>query len=188
MRLETVDAVRQKLAFEVVLHSAAQMRLNAACGAVLRRASYDVNLRSDILQEATLLLVERLTPARLAYFDEGADRFGGWFYVMCRRCCLDAWRRHNPPWVCATQFVDSERLLEIVDIPGPEPLWGRLMQMIGALQNPLVRSAVLDCVAGLSVGESAARLDVCPRTVNRLRCQGRELLRAKAAQELADQC
>lgn len=188
MRQETVDAVRQGLAFEVVLHSAAQMRLNMACGAVLRRTRHDANLRSDILQEATVLLVERLTPVRLAYLDEGADRFGGWLYTMCRRCCLDAWHRHNPPWVCATQFVDSDNLLEIADIPSPEPLSNRLLQMISALQDPLLRSVVLDCLAGLGVGESAARLDVGPRTVNRLRHQGRELLRRRAAEELVDQC
>jgi DNA-directed RNA polymerase specialized sigma24 family protein len=187
MRRATADVVRRRLAFEIVLHSSGQMRLKAACGAVLLGASHDFSLRSDILQEATLLMVERLTPPCLAYLDEGADRFGGWLYTMCRRCCLDAWHRERPAWVCATLFVDPNQLLDVAAPPQRESLRSRLLRMIGTLEDPQLRSVLLDCVAGFSVSETADRLALCPRTVDRLRSEGREMLRRIAAEELVDE-
>ena len=187
MRRETADLMRRKLAFEIVVHSVAQMKLKAACGAVLGRASRDVHLRADILQEAELLMVERLTAPCLPYIDEGADPFGGFLYTMCRWCCFDAWNEQDPDWVRATKFVDQDQLLNVAAPPNREPLWHRLLRMIAALKNPMMRSVLLYYVAGFGVDETADRLKLCPRTVDRLRHEGREMLRRMAAEELVDE-
>jgi DNA-directed RNA polymerase specialized sigma24 family protein len=188
LRHETVDSARRRLAFEIVLHPAGEMRLKAACGAVLGRASHDLSLRSDILQAATVRLVERLTQPGLAYLDESADEFGGWLYSMCRSCCFDAWESERSPWVGETSVVDPDQLLNVAASPYQEPLWIRLLRMIGALDDPMQRIVLLHCLAGFDVNESADRLGLSARTVNRLRHEGCEVLRRIVAEELIDNC
>src|SRR5437879_11423492 len=84
MRQQNSAGARRELAFQVVLHSASTIRLEAACGTVVRYQVDEANLSADVLQEARLFLCDWLTDESLNYIDMGVDRFGSWYWILCR--------------------------------------------------------------------------------------------------------
>src|SRR5216684_5944110 len=96
MRRQASADARIGLAFELVLHPAAQTRLVSACPAVLRRLAAHAGLGDDLRQESMRLLAGWLSAETLNYADAGIDAFGCWYWTLCRRASRRALDEYRP--------------------------------------------------------------------------------------------
>jgi DNA-directed RNA polymerase specialized sigma24 family protein len=172
---------------EFVMQPVVRQKLTAGCRAVLAHNSRPHDWYSDVMQEATLVLLGRLAAGRLSYRDDGPEHFGGWLHKLCHDACADAWERVNRRRPFRIVFVDVDRLASVAARPRRQHACDRLMRAIGAIADGRVRAAMLHWYGRLSTEDSALLLSVSARTVRRLRRQGRQELRALLSGELADE-
>jgi RNA polymerase sigma factor (sigma-70 family) len=176
------SVVGQRLCREFVGHPSVQCLVRCNCNTVLKDLRRFQDLRDDVAQEATLILMARLTGGKIHFVDEGADHFGRWLCKFCHAACADACERLRRQW--RLRSADSRQLEQLAAKPVREHLRDSLMRAIVQIADPEVRTAMIHWfVEELSVHESAALLGVCERTVYRLRWRGLEALHELLALE-----
>jgi hypothetical protein len=184
--------MRQRRSIEDRRDSSFRLVLCRASMDRLERALIDCpfcpgDLHADTLQEVTLLLVESFSAESLHYTDLGADRFGRWYWTVCCHVCERAARKLLGDALNRLAFVDPETLSQVAAAPEVhEHRFDKLLPAIGQLPEGPIKKAMLDWEAGLTVDESARRRGVSPRTIDRLRERGRQLVLESLNSELAE--
>src|SRR5262249_48684010 len=111
------------------------------------------------------------------YIDVGVDRFGSWYWVLCRRACRQGLKQCCPQFSHVIASVDPSCLTEVPAVPVREHPSDRFARAVGAITEQRLHQALLDWWSGQTVEQSAIRQGLSLRTINRLRQQGRRLLR-----------
>jgi hypothetical protein len=114
-RLPSV-ADRRNSSFRIVASRASMVRLEDA---VVKCPSCPVDRRADILQEATLVLVESFSAESIHYTDQGTNEFGTWYWTVCSNACARAARRLREAASDLVEFVDSGMLAHVSAAPDP---------------------------------------------------------------------
>lgn len=177
LSLATSAEEKRLLTGQFLLHPAFQRRLRGACGAVMRRWAARPDLRGDVLQEATLQVVEHFRHFPSACADLGGDTFGGWCWTICYRACQKAWGKSRPLWFRSIRLVEQETLAAMPDRVQAPHFRESLIVILNQLPNGIIRGVLVDWAAGVAATETACRYSLSPQSVTRLRQRGLTLLR-----------
>jgi hypothetical protein len=186
MRQAASADVRHDLAFQITLCPASMNRLQAACSTVVKCLSDRANLRSDILQEATLFIVEWLSAESLDYEDRGLDFFGSWYWTLCLRACRRALKKCRPLEGTLIKSLYARDVLSRTPPSAIELLWNDVLQAIAQIQNPLLKSVMADMAQGINQARSGKLHGVSQSRVSQLRQEGIVLLRRSLHGDAAD--
>jgi DNA-directed RNA polymerase specialized sigma24 family protein len=180
MRKEDSTVCRRSAAFEFVLRSAAKRQWARAAAPLLKGLRRRADLRDDVCQVATLLLVKWLAADSLRYEDRGADRFAGWYWSLCRNACRSALR------TCDGQraFRSVESLTEFEQPAAPPPSeadlsWDDLLAAIADIEDSRLQAVMIDMAAGRKGRQTAQNCHISPAMVSKLRQKGLAQLRRR---------
>jgi DNA-directed RNA polymerase specialized sigma24 family protein len=177
--VEQRDAILE----EVLIARASQSRLSSATGTVLGRLASRRDLRAEIMQEASLILLARLRSGHFQYEDRGWDAFGGWLWTSWHMACKEAWRRTRPLWLRPSPISDSrlrqsagehDHAIEALEIADS---WQRVLSNIDQISDERLRAVMAAWAAAFSGRETARMLALSEPTVCRLRKRGLEALK-----------
>jgi DNA-directed RNA polymerase specialized sigma24 family protein len=177
---------RTRLANQMVGHAALGPKLVLACAVVLGHHASDSDLLDDVRQEASLRLIERFRADNLAYRDEGADRFGGWIYKVCKTACADALKACGRLWFRSIVLPGMGQMEAYPARAEGERLIDKVLRAIDAIPDPQVREIMLEYFAGDKVAVSAIRHGVSNATISRRRKAGIQFVYEYVGKDFAD--
>lgn len=171
MRERTSLAERRELSFRLVLHRASMERLRAAAVECCQHAD-----RADVLQDAMLLLVQKLSAESLRYVDQGADDFGGWYWTVGYSACRNAAYVYQNARSQSFVYVDPDHLEKCPQTLQANHPADVLSRAIARLPEGPEKNAILDWKAGMTAVQSGRYRRIPLRTMHRLRQRGRLLV------------
>jgi DNA-directed RNA polymerase specialized sigma24 family protein len=187
MRQHVSENARRRSAFQMVLHSAAQRQLARAGAIFMKRLARRPDLRDDVVQVATLILVGWLTADSLCYEDRGAECFGGWYWTVCRNAIRRALQK------CADRrgHQSVESLAETEQPLAKRPTfvdlwWDDVLAAIANIHDRNLQAVMIDMAAGRRERQTAQDYQLSLSTVSKLRHRGVALLRRTLRHESVD--
>jgi DNA-directed RNA polymerase specialized sigma24 family protein len=178
-------AKRLDLAYRIVLDPASMARIDAAVSALLRQVAGRVEPRAELVQQVMLQMVVWLSAETLRYDDVGIERFGKWYWRLCRRASLRAWK------TCRLLGFRSINALEPVDVPFTPELsvnelqWEDVLSAIPKIRNRLVKAVMIAFAAGHAETQIAQDHGISQAHVSHLRQRGLTVLRGLCVKELS---
>ena len=85
----------QDLVREVFLQPASLAKLRIAACQVLKGWAARHDLLADVMQEATILVTNRMGDGKIPFSDQGPDCFRGWLWTVWRNATSDVWKRYR---------------------------------------------------------------------------------------------
>lgn len=170
---DALDNERGALAEAILAHCACRVRLEQAClGRRGPRAKRREGEAEDLVQQASLILLRMLRTRHLKYEDQGPGKFGPWIWTACSHAAAEARRALRPkPGRRELRAAGALEALEDREYGRERVL--RLILLLSSEQQDVL----FECIAGLTLTESASRRDLSISRMFRMREAARDALR-----------
>lgn len=170
---DSADAIIQ----EVLMHPESQHRLEMAATVLLQRRATDRPFRTDLTQEAWVIVLQRFRAGHVQYTNEGAEKFGGWLWMLWYNACREAIRlvcKRGVEAPTPSQIaVENDALNEMIRVDE----YRAMLEYIETVAQEPLRAVLFDWAAGLSGADTVRMRGLPSATVWRLRKEGLRLLR-----------